>query len=239
MSDLTPQVPPPSPPPPAPPTRPQFDFAKPFTFVFEDPRWITKILIGGLFLLLSMLLIGFFFIAGYMARLVRNVIAGVEHPLPEWDDLGEYFGEGLKLFVVGVAYIVPLIIVAVAVGIPGALMGAAENEGLRNVGGCVLGSIWCLVVPLSLAITFFLPAALLMVVITRRMGAAFEFGAIWAFIRANIGNYLLAVVIYLVARFLAGFGFILLCIGVIFTEFWAMAVTTYAFAQVYRAATKP
>ncbi len=29
-------------------------------------------------------------------------------------------------------------------------------------------------------------------------------------------------------------GFILLCIGIIFTEFWALVATGYAFAQVYR-----
>ena len=40
--------------------------------------------------------------------------------------------------------------------------------------------------------------------------------------------------IYLVARFIASFGFILLCIGIVFTEFWALCVTTYSFAEAYR-----
>src|SRR5207237_1112966 len=83
---------------PAPP-RPQYDFIKPLAFVFEDPNWIPKLLMGGLFTLASVLLVGIFFIYGYLARLVRNVVAGVEHPLPEWTDLGEMFGEGAMLFV--------------------------------------------------------------------------------------------------------------------------------------------
>ncbi len=229
---LPPAAPPAAPPPP--PGAPAFDFVKPLTFVFEDPRWVTKVLVGGLFFLLSFILIGTFFLMGYVARLVRNVIAGVQYPLPEWDDLGTYFSEGIKLFLVALAYILPLIVIAILVGIPAAIMTDADNEGLRNIGGCLLGSVWCLVLPLGLGVTFFLPAATLMAVVHNRMGAAFEFRKIWAFIKANIGNYLLALVVYLVARFAAGFGFILLCIGIIFTEFWALVATGYAFAQVYR-----
>lgn len=197
-----------------------------------------KILIGGLFMLLSFLLIGIFFVFGYIARMTRNVIAGVQHPLPEWDDLGEYFGEGLMLFCVGLIYAIPIIVVAFLIGIPAALMSAAAEESVRNIGGGVAGCAWCLMVPFGFAIAFFVPGALLMAITTRRFGAAFEFGRIWSFITENIGNYLLAFVVYLVARFLAGFGFILLCVGVVFTEFWALAVSGFAFAQVYRLAQK-
>lgn len=193
-------------------------------------------LIGGLFVLASFFLVGAFFLFGYVARLVRNVIAGEQYPLPEWDDLGEYFGEGLKLFVVCFIWILPIIIFAVILGLPAIIMSAADNEGLRNVGGGMLGCAWCLIFPLGFAVTFFLPASLLMVVTTRRFNAGFEFANIWNFIRANIGNYLLAIVVYLVARFIAGFGIALLCVGVLFTEFWGMVVTGFAFAQVWRLA---
>lgn len=127
-----------------------------------------------------------------------------------------------------------LIVISVAIGLPAAIISAAENEGLRTVGGGVLGCAWCLVLPLAFAISFFVPASLLMAVTKRRFGAAFEFGELWTFIKENIGNYLIAIVIYLIARFAAGLGFILLCIGIVFTEFWAMVVTGYAFAQVYK-----
>src|SRR6266550_1428226 len=92
---------------PAPP-RPQYDFLKPLTFVFEDPNWIPKILMGALFSLAGVLLIGIFFVYGYLARLVRNVVAGVEHPLPEWTDLGDMFGEGAMLFVATILYMIPI-----------------------------------------------------------------------------------------------------------------------------------
>ncbi len=79
-----------------------------------------------------------------------------------------------------------------------------------------------------------LPAAMLMVVVTGQFSAGFEFSRISGFIRANIGNYLLAIVVWLVARFAAGFGILLLCIGLIFTGFWALTVAAYAFGQTYR-----
>jgi hypothetical protein len=72
------------------------------------------------------------------------------------------------------------------------------------------------------------------VAVTGDCGEAFKFAKIWGFIRGNIGNYLLAFVVWLVARFAAGFGVILLCVGVIFTAFWALCVAAYAFGQVYR-----
>lgn len=235
----TPPPPPPPPPPPAPPepTAPAgFDFVRPFAFVFDDPRWLPKILVGGLFYLLGFLIIGFFFIMGYQARLARNVIAGVQNPLPEWDDLGEYFGEGLRLVGVVLVWIIPLIVIALFFVVPGAILSESNNELAENIGGCMAGTMWCLMFPLSLAVTFFMPASLLMAAVEKRFGAAFEFDRIWPFIRNNIGDYLLALVIYFIARFLGGFGIILLCIGVIFTAFWAMCITTHAYAQVYRRA---
>lgn len=234
MSEQT-WTPPPSPPPSG-PVAPAFDFARPFTFVFEDPRWVSKVLVGGVFVLLAFIIVGWFFLLGYAARLTRNVVAGVQHPLPEWDDLGTYFSEGLRLALIPIVYILPLFLMGILVIVPAAFAGESGNEALANLGGCLIGGVWCLIVPLSFAITLFLPAALLLATVENRVSAGFEFRRIWAFIKANVANYLLAIVVYLVARFAAGFGIALLCIGVIFTEFWALMVTAYAMAQVYRLA---
>ncbi len=226
--------------PPAPPTSstgPQFDFAKPFTYVFDDPRWLQKIVIGGLFYLAGFLLIGWFFILGYVARTTRNVIAGAPLPLPEWEDLGDFFSEGLRLVGVALVYVVPMVALALAIMIPAGLLGAVDNEGLQALGSGMAGCLSCLLVPLWLAVMIFMPASLLFAAVEQRFGAAFEFHRIWPFIRGNVGNYLLAVVIYLIARFLGGFGVALLCIGVIFTGFWAFLITAHGFAQVYRLAT--
>ncbi len=234
-SAVVPETPAPPPPPPA---APQFDFLKPFTYAFDDPRWLPKILIGGLFVLASIFLIGIFFIYGYLARLVRNVIAGVQHPLPEWDDLGEYFSEGLKLFAVGIIYALPVIIITAVLVVPAVIVGAGagDNEALKSISGLSASCIYCLIFPISLALSLWMPAAVLMVIVTGQFSSAFEFSHIFNFIRANVGNYILAFVVWLVARFAASLGFILLCVGIFFTIFWAATVAGYAFGLVYRLA---
>ena len=210
----------------------------PFTFVFEDPNWVQKILIGGLFQLASMLLIGIFFVLGYMARVTRNVAARVQYPLPEWDDLGGYFNEGVRLFVVGLLYSLPIFVIFGVMFIPMILLAAAGqgHGGSNDFAGIIPGCIGCLIAPLSLAMSFWLPGALLMTIMTGRIDAAFEFGRIWRFIRGNVANYLLAVVVYLVARMAGGFGVMLFCIGVFFTAFWAVLVASHAFGQAWRLA---
>ncbi|HLJ74514.1 MAG TPA: DUF4013 domain-containing protein [Thermoanaerobaculia bacterium] len=223
------------PPAPPPPASPSFDFLKPLTFVFDDPRWLPKILIGGLFVIAAFFLIGVFFIYGYIARLVRNVIAGVPNPLPEWDDLGGYFSEGVKLFLVGLVYAIPLLIVAGIVFVPAIIMGSnTDNETIRSLGGMSMACVWCLIAPISLAFAIWMPGALLMVVVKGDFKAGFDFGHIFNFIRANVGNYILAFVVALVASFASQLGVLLLCVGVIFTAFWARLAGAYAFAQTYR-----
>src|SRR4051812_33902692 len=178
MSDVFHHVPPPPPPPP-PPVRPPasgFDFARPFTFTFEDPRWVQKVLLGGLFMLASVFIVGAFFVYGYLARLARNVIAGMQHPLPEWDDLGEYFSEGLRLFCVGFIYTLPLIMLTMVFIIPSIIAESVDNDALRNIGGGMAACVWCLIFPLGLALAIWLPGALLFTAVGRRVGGRFELG---------------------------------------------------------------
>jgi hypothetical protein len=237
MSELS-YIPPPPPPPSEPPVeaKPQFDFAKPFSYVFDDPEWVEKILIGGLFYLAGIFIVGWFFILGYVAQTTRNVIAGMERPLPAWENIGNFFNEGLRLFAVVVVYILPLVVLALFIIVPAGVLSGLDNDVAQFLGSTISGCVACLFVPLTLAITFFLPASLLFATVEQRFGAAFEFRRIWPFIKQNIGNYLLAIVVYLVARFIGGFGIILLCIGVIFTAFWSFLITAHAFAQAYRLA---
>lgn len=187
-------------------------------------------------MLASFFIVGAFFVYGYLARLVRNVIAGVANPLPEWDDLGEYFSEGLRLFCVALVYSLPLIVLMMVFMIPSIIAQSADNDSLRDIGGGMAACIWCLIFPLSLAMALWLPGAMMFAVVERRFGAAFEFGQIAAFIKANIGNYLLAFVVWLVVRMIVPFGMILLCVGILFTMFWSFVVAAYAFASVWRLA---
>jgi hypothetical protein len=236
MSDVL-TVEPPPPPPPPPPSSPSstIDFVRPFAFAFEDPRWLPKMLIGALFTLATFLLIGLPFVLGYMARLARNVVAGMQQPLPEWDDLGEYFTEGLRLFVIAFLYLLPIFVIVGMVVVPLIFAQSLDRDSVqRAVSEGFVGCVWCLVAPLSLAINIWLPAALIMSAVDRDFGAAFDFSRIARFIRANAGSYVLAFIVWLIARFAASLGILLFCVGVFVTAFWSYLVGTYAFAEAYR-----
>lgn len=221
---------------PAPPAKRTVDFGRAFTFTFEDPEWLKKVLIGGLFYLLVFLLIGLFFVFGYAARVARNVAAGVARPLPEWDDLGGFFGEGARLIGVTLIYYLPIVILAIVAFGGGVAIGsfsggddaaAALTGGLFSVGMCL---VWIL----AIGISILLPAAITLAVMRQSFAAAFDFPAIFAYIKANAANYVLLIVVHIAANFIAQFGVILLCVGVLFTSFWALLPFAYALGETYR-----
>ena len=109
----------------------------------------------------------------------------MQHPLPEWDDLGEYFSEGLRLFCVALIYTLPIICLVFVFIVPSIIAQNADSEVLRNIGGGMAACVWCLIFPLGLAMAIWLPAALLFTTVEQRFGAAFEFGQIAAFIKAQ------------------------------------------------------
>jgi len=215
------------------PPRPQFDFLKPLSFVFEDPRWIEKVLFGALFTLGAVVIVGIFFVYGYLARLVRNVVDGVQHPLPEWTDLGDMFGEGAMLFVASLIYAAPIIFVAMLI-IPFGILADIDNAGVQAFGGCGMALLMLILIPTGLAMAVWVPAAMLHAAVKRDFRAAFDFRTIAAFIRNNAVNYILAYLDWLVARMAAPLGFLLCCVGVFVTSFWSMTVAAHAFAQAYR-----
>ena len=69
------------------------DYGKSFTFVFEDEKWISKFAVGVLITLVPILNFATY---GYVIQLLKNVRDGEEKPLPEWDDFGKFFVDGLK-----------------------------------------------------------------------------------------------------------------------------------------------
>ena len=71
------------------------DINRALTFVTDDDRWISKLLIGTVIIFFSFLIIPLFFFYGYIIQIVRNVMAGEKNPLPEWTDWGKLFKDGL------------------------------------------------------------------------------------------------------------------------------------------------
>lgn len=223
-----------NPPPPTPPSSGSIDFGKPFTFVFEDPNWLRKILMGGLFTLACVFLVGIPIILGYYARTTRNILAGQQLPLPEWDDIGGFFSEGLRLFGVSLVWTLPVIVLWILVAIPAGLMTAVDSDAARSVGGAAFGLVYCIQIPLGLIIRFVVPVALVRTVAEDSFSAGIQFGRVFSMIKANFVNFLLAFLIAFIAGIAGAVGLIACFIGVIFTAFWSSLVTAHGYAQAYQ-----
>jgi hypothetical protein len=240
MSTMNPYVPP-SPSQPSPPAQrsgaagpapgPSLDFGRALAFVFQDPNWVSKILMGSLFTILSVFLVGGIFIAGYAMRLIRRAARGEPYPLPEWDDLGGMFMEGLTAIGAYLAHLVPVVVAILVFVLPDALLGNRNGEPSPAAAILVipLGLIGAVLV---IALLFYLPSAFTRLALEGRFGAAFDFQSNWDFIKRNLSNYLLAIVVLLVANFISQFGILLFCIGIIPATFWSQCVAAYAFGEV-------
>ncbi len=211
------------------------DIGKSFTFVFEDENWMTKVLVGGLFVLLSFVLVGIPFLLGYALEVIRRAQSGDPQPLPDWSDLGGYFSDGIKLAAVIIVYALPIIVVGCLAGLMGAALGSNSQSG-GNGAGLVALCLNCLILLWSLVMAVFLPAAMISFAETGELMSAFHVGKLWSFIRDNLSNYIIAIVLGWVASFVASFGIILCGIGILFTTFWGYMVQAHLLGQVARAA---
>lgn len=226
------------------------DIGKAITFIFEDPEWLRKVAIGiGLTLvgiIFMPVLIGFLpliIVTGYTVLLIRNVMNGAEHPLPEWEDWGELFMLGLKLIVIQFIWALPLVILSIGSSIPAAFTENAYNGqgfliALSVICGClsfIVGILYALVGPV---ITFLFAR-------NGEFSAAFDFGQVFRLVRDNIVNLIIAVIIASVVGFalvLLGLfvGVIALVIGLIVTfpaaVFLSELIQAHLYGQVGREA---
>jgi hypothetical protein len=219
-------------------TTARVDFGRSLSFVFEDPAWLKKILLGGLMGLLSCLFVGTILTGGYFLHTIRRTARGESLPLPEWDDWGGLFRDGLLAFGVALGHVLALAIPLVAGG--GCLIGvAASGAGHDDSRGALAAvatmgflGLYALFFVCMLLLMVYLPAVMTRLAILGRFGVMLEVRENVGFIRRNLGEYLLSLVIYLVASTVAQFGVILFFVGVFPLAFWAYCVLAYPLGQI-------
>lgn len=224
------------------------DVGKSFTYMFEDKEWITKLAIGGVILLagtiLSFLVIpiiaAFALLLGYTLVVIRNVYEGNPTPLPRWDNIGDLFVKGLTALVGALIWALPIIVLAFCVVLVLGLTGGLANSdtsgarALASIAGLVILCLYCILFLLGIGVNLFIYAPLTNFALTNRLSEFWDFQGALRFVRANVGNYLIAFLLALVANFVASFGVIACVIGIFFTSFWAMLVIAHLFGQVAR-----
>jgi hypothetical protein len=179
--------------------------------MFEDKKWAGKIFLGAIFNLLSLILIGIPFVLGYLLELAKNSSQGKEIPLPEWDNLGDKFVRGLVYVIIIIIYSIPG---SIAYFIP-------------CVGYC-LGPLY------FLALLFIIPYLTVKYAQTGSFEDAFRFNEMFDFVKKNINNLIIVVLLSIALSIIACFGILALVVGILFTAFWADLAIYYLYGKVYR-----
>lgn len=177
------------------------DFGRAFTFVKDDERWMTKVGIGALIALLSPILLGIpaLLLIGYQLAVTRQVMAGKDLPLPEWDDWGKLFMDGLYLFIAIFVYTLPLwILFCIGFGVTFLPALGGGNDDITTALGGVAVLTWavmgCLFIILIIGLTVVIPGLYIQYIRTNEFGSLFRIGEVFGIVRDNIADILLAMV---------------------------------------------
>ena len=212
------------------------DIGKAFTFPFDDEDWVKKLIIGAVLLIIPIVN---FITFGYMIRTLRNVAEGRAKPLPEWDQWGDDFMKGLLVVVAGFIYSLPIVLVNIITAILGAIAGSTDSSGAQGVVALCTTVLSCLSALWGLAVAIVIPAAVVKYAQEGEFGSFFKFSEIFQWIRDNLRNYIIALLVIIVARILASFGVIACGIGVLFTMFWATVTMGHILGQLVAQANPP
>ena len=169
-----------------------------FKFPFQDAKWKSKFAILALLFMASILIIPSFFISGYIYEIMRRIIVDkADTPtMPDWDDLGKYLNNGLRMFGVGLIYSMPsliTLILYIAVLVP--LMVLNSRSSQYDEGFMIAVPFMTMLMILGYAIGFvtqFLSITAMSHMIAKdEFLAAFRIREWWPILRKNIGGYLM------------------------------------------------
>lgn len=176
-------------------------------YMFKDTNWLSKILVGALVSLVPILNFAAY---GYAVQTTRNIRDDEATPLPGWSgSIGKFFGEGLKLFVIGLLYSIPIGILSVIL-----IPLFASDSGAAKALGVLIALVELLLV---LLLIFWFQGVIVNFANVGTIGSGFQFGKIWAIISQNMGRMLVTVGVAFLAGILvsivSGILGIIPCIG--------------------------
>jgi hypothetical protein len=207
------------------------DVGRSISYVFQDPNWIKKVLIGGLLSLIPFF--GTLIVVGYWIRIATNVANGFDLPLPEWNDFGGDFVRGLKAAAALFIWAIPLIVLAGCGAIPsialsGSNSAASSLAGLFTFGAFAFGFL------LWIIVAFISPIIIGRVAMGGSFTDAFQVREVLIQARENLVPLLLAVAMAYALGIAAYFGLILCLVGYVFTSFLAYMMLSHLYGQLWR-----
>jgi hypothetical protein len=205
-------------------------------YPYDGGEGLRALVIGGVLTLLSFLVVPVVLVSGYTLRALAAVTNGDER-LPAFEDWAGLFVDGLKALVVGLIYLlVPSVLVTAAIAAVFVPLASEVPTWLT-----ALAWIVALVsVPAMVAALYALPAGLVNLARTGRVGAAFAVRDLWPVLTS--GSYLLAwllaIVVLVVSSAVTGVLGVVTLVGFVLTAFvgfYANLVAAYLYARGFAA----
>lgn len=177
------------------------DIGRAFSYISEDVRWMNKLMIG---VLLSFVPFLNFAVYGYSIQIARNVANDEVRPLPEWDDLGKLFMDGLRMVGVYLVYMLPAIALLICmITVIAVSIAASETYTSSSGSGTTpfppqLALMWAVslfcYMPYSFLLYALLPLFGIQIARTNKFATSFDFREMVRLVRSQPVNYLLILV---------------------------------------------
>lgn len=211
------------------------DFGRAFSYVFQDPDWVKKVLLAALISLIPV--VGQLYLVGWGLAVAQRIIRGQQDLLADIE-FGEHLGRGFKAAIIGLVYALPAILFATPMWLFPIIGVSAEmsEETLATV--TVILSVCCggLILIYSILMALMVPAATGNFLASGRLGAAFNFGQVFGLVRAAPGPYLMIILGSIIVGLIAPLGAIACAVGVFVTAAYGTLISSHLIGQAYRSA---
>lgn len=209
------------------------NYTEALSFSFQDEDGLKKLLIGGVFLFVSLfaglIFITGFIVMGYYIGVLRNVMQGSEKPLPRWDNWSKIIVDGL---LGGIIFLIYFVIIGAIAAIM--IYSVAQDPGMRDFETVMAIIVISFLTLFSLSI--FTNLALARFAMTNDFGASLSFVEIFRLLKSDFGNYL-SISIF---SFILNAVLLLAGLGILspFTNFWGMVVQAHLIGQCVKRASE-
>lgn len=202
--------------------------------ITKDSDIARKLLVGSLLALTG---VGLFALLGWAMEIMRRIDAADDYTLPDFDDIGTYFIDGLKVAAVALIWALPVVLL-VTIGSLLAAFAPAFFADPDDAALLVVVMTFCIVGLVMIAI---IP---LLVLLIPAMGVLSETGSIrdalslsknMELARANLGGFLIAGILgTLVNSALGSIGAMLCLVGIYPALFLSYTLQGQLFGAAYR-----